>query len=109
MSLGWRSERPLATVYKTIQDYRITFLSESSLSIVFTSMVYTGGVHENFHYVTENFALQPVMQLPLVYFFKHDYKKTLGSLSREALKKQAWERSLSNESNEFFSNIYDRD
>jgi hypothetical protein len=94
---------------KTIQDYRITFLSESALSVVFTSMVYTGGAHENFHYVTENFALQPVVQLPLICFFKYKYGNTLGSLSREALKKQAWERAMSKESHEFFSNIYDGD
>jgi TIR domain-containing protein/uncharacterized protein DUF3298/peptidoglycan-N-acetylmuramic acid deacetylase PdaC-like protein len=92
--------------YKTIQDYRIAFLSESALSIVFTSMVYTGGVHENYRFVTENFALQPVVQLQLASFFKHDYRKTLGLLSREALKKQSWERSLSIE---HFANIFDSD
>jgi uncharacterized protein DUF3298/peptidoglycan-N-acetylmuramic acid deacetylase PdaC-like protein len=89
--------------YKTIQDYRITFLSEAALSIVFTSMVYTGGVHENYRFVTENFALQPVVQLPLSLFFKYDYSKTLGLQSREALKKHAWERSLSSE---FFANMF---
>jgi len=92
--------------YKPIQDYRIMFLSESALSIVFTSMVYTGGVHENYRFVTENFALQPVVQLQLASFFRHDYRKTLGLLSREALKKQSWERSLSIE---HFANIFDSD
>ena len=107
----WDSKKEFGIAsYKTIQDYRTTFLSESALSIVFTSMVYTGGAHENFRYVTENFALLPSVQfLPLAYFFKYDYRKTLGALSIEALKKQAWERSLSNESKEFFSNIYDGD
>jgi len=92
--------------YQTIQDYRITFLSESALSIVFTYMVYTGGVHQNYRFATENFTLQPVIQLQLASFFKHDYRKTLGLLSREALKKQSWERSLSIE---HFVNIFDSD
>jgi hypothetical protein len=82
--------------YKTIQDYRITFLSDSALSIVFTSTVYSGGAHENYRFVTENFTLQPVVLLSLTSFFKYDYQKTLGLLSREALKKQSWERSASN-------------
>jgi hypothetical protein len=97
-----KKEYGIAT-YKTIQDYRITFLSESALSIVFTSTVYSGGAHENYRFVTENFALLPVAQLPLASFFKYDYRKTLGSQSREALKKQSWERSLSNE---FFTDIF---
>jgi hypothetical protein len=66
-------------------------------------VVYTGGAHENYRFVTYNFALQPVAHLPLASFFEYDYGKILGSQSREALKKQSWDRSLSSE---FFADIF---
>jgi hypothetical protein len=95
-------------IHKTIQDYRITFLSDSALSIVFTSMVYSGGAHENYRVTTYNFELQPVGELYLLTFFRGgcDYREILGLQSREALKRQTWERSLSSEQ---FANLFDRD
>ncbi len=50
--------------YKTINEYRITFLSDEALSIVEHVTVYTGGVHENYYFRTETFALRPVSQFP---------------------------------------------
>ena len=93
-------------IHKTIQDYRITFLSDAELSIVFTSMVYTGGAHENFRIITDNFVLQPVCELQLSTFFKEgcNYREILGLQTREALQKLAWERSLSLEQ---FANLFD--
>jgi hypothetical protein len=101
----WENIKEVA-VYKNVQDYRITFLSESALSIVFTSMVYTGGVHENYRIDADNFALKPVSELSLVDFFRRgcNYREILGLQSREALKRQAWERSLSSAQ---FANIFD--
>jgi hypothetical protein len=101
----------LAT-YKTIKDYKITFLSDAALSIVDTFEIYTSGVHENYYFTTDNFAIQPVSQLPLITFFKRDcdYREVLGSQSRGALKRQAWERSLSKDtSSEFYANIFEAD
>jgi hypothetical protein len=47
--------------------------------------------------------------LPLITLFRRDcdYRETLGLLCREALKRQAWERSLANtESAEFWTQIF---
>jgi hypothetical protein len=101
----WKDVKEVA-IHKTIQDYRITFLSDSELSIVFTSMVYTGGAHENYRITTNNFVLKPVSELRLGTLFRDDcnYREVLGVQSREALKKLAWERSLLHEQ---FANIFD--
>jgi hypothetical protein len=71
-------------------------------------MVYTGGVHENFRIFTKNFVLQPVCELHLGTFFRegYNYREILGLQSRAALRKLAWERSLSHEQ---FANIFDGD
>jgi hypothetical protein len=100
--------------YQNIKDYKITFLSDAALSIVHTFYVYTGGAHGNYYFATDNFALQPtVSQLSLDTFFQRhcDYRRVLGLLSREALKRKAWERSLSRETSpsEFYAKIFDSD
>jgi hypothetical protein len=107
----WERRKEFGTAtYKTIKDYRITFLSNTALSIVDSYLVYTCGAHENFYFTTDNFVLQPtVSELSLGTFFQRhqDYRKVLGLQAREALKRQAWERSLSSEtSSEFYANMF---
>jgi hypothetical protein len=89
-----KKEFGIAT-YKTIKDYKIIFLSDSAFSMTSYFEIYTGGAHENYLVVTDTIALQPVSSLQLYNFFKTecDYWGILGLQAREALKKQAWERS----------------
>jgi len=109
----WENKREYGIAnYKMIKDYRITLISEMLLSIVDSYEVYTGGVHENYYFETSNLTLQPVSRLPLFALFKAgcDYREKLGLLCREALKRQAWERSAaSTESSEFFAHIFDEE
>jgi hypothetical protein len=103
----WRDRGEMAT-YRAITDYKITFVSEAALSIVFTNYTYQGGAHGMTLFSSDNFILNPVGRLPLNTFFKtgSDFHGVIGHLAREALKKQAWERSLS-EDRTFFAGLFD--
>jgi hypothetical protein len=102
----WR-DRPEMAMFRAITDYRITFISDSAASIVFTNYTYEGGAHGMTLFSSENFRLRPVARLPLHAFFKRDsdYHGVLGALSREGLKRQAWELSLS-EKHPLFFNLF---
>jgi hypothetical protein len=57
----WKDRQEYGTAtYKTITDYRITFLSDMALSMVDSVTAYTGGAHYNYRFNTENFVLHPV-------------------------------------------------
>jgi len=103
----WQNLAGMA-MFEAITDYRITFISAASLSIVFTNYTYEGGAHGMTHFSCDNFQLGPAARLPLEAFFnsRTDYRAVLGALAREGLKRQAWERSLSDEHN-FFADLFE--
>jgi hypothetical protein len=107
----WK-DRPIMAQYETIVDHKITFASDAALSVVAIFYEYTGGAHGMHYFRSDNFALQPLARLPLAAFFKTgtNYLVDLGTLSREALEKLDWERSVSDQSySRAFDNEFGRD
>jgi hypothetical protein len=90
----WGNTSPEFSTNKEFMEYKITFLSATAMSVVYTVGGYgAGAAHGYTKYKTKSFFLNPPSEMFLGAFFKYpNYREKLGDVTREALRKKAWER-----------------